>query len=169
MAVWKIFKRSFKCDVAGSSSFIRLEMAQEWMKTLPYSILRFNCIQKVLKRSNSLWQALTSKRFELQIWDWSWMKENSKILDNTLKKKFENIIFSLFFFELTRKNSFFDVAVTVLTIFSSFLQSVPIPHSSICPYLIMLRDKATLVIWAYFDISKYDFRLSLFALPLKTK
>ena len=48
-------------------------------------------------------------------------------------------------------------------------QSVPIPHSSICPYLIMLRDKATLVIWAYFDISKYDFRLSLFALPLKTK
>ena len=48
-------------------------------------------------------------------------------------------------------------------------QSVPIPHSSICPYLIMLRDKATLVIWAYFDISKYDFRLSLFAMPLKTE
>ena len=97
MAVWKICKRSFKRDVAGSSSFIRLEMAQEWMKTLPYSILRFNCIQKVLKRSNSLWQALTSKRFELQIWDWSWMKENSKIFENTLKKKFKNIFFLYFF------------------------------------------------------------------------
>ena len=59
MTVWKICERSFKCDVAGSSSFIRLEMAQEWMKTLPYSILQFNCFQKVLKRSSSLWQALT--------------------------------------------------------------------------------------------------------------
>ena len=96
IAVLKICKRSFKRDVAGSSSFIRLEMAQEWMKTLPYSILRFNCIQKVLKRSNSLWQALTSKRFELQIWDWSWMKENSKIFENTLKKKFKNIFFLCF-------------------------------------------------------------------------
>ena len=28
------------------------------------------------------------------------------------------------------------------------IQSVPIPHLSICPYLIMLRDKATMVIWA---------------------
>ena len=51
MAVWNICESFFKCDVADSSSFIRLEMAQEWMKTLPYSILQFNCIQKVLKRS----------------------------------------------------------------------------------------------------------------------
>ena len=78
VAVWKICKRSFKCDVAGGFSFIHLEMAQEWMKTLPYLILQFNCIQKVLIRSSSLWRALTFKRFELQIWDWSWMKENSK-------------------------------------------------------------------------------------------
>ena len=27
-----ICKRSFKCDVAGHSSFIRLEMALEWVK-----------------------------------------------------------------------------------------------------------------------------------------
>ena len=74
MAVWKICQRSFKCDVAGNSSLICLEMAQEWMKTLPCSILQFNWIQKVLKRSSSLWRALTFKRFELQIWDWSRMK-----------------------------------------------------------------------------------------------
>ena len=123
MAVWKICKRSFKCDVAGSSSFIRLEMAQEWMKTLPYLILQFNCIQKVLIRSSSLWRALTFKRFELQIWDWSWMKENSKIFKNTLKKKVHKDFFSLFFYELTKRNSFFIVAFWVLTIYSlSFCQ-----------------------------------------------
>ena len=96
VAVWKICKRSFKCDVAGGFSFIHLEMAQEWMKTLPYLILQFNCIQKVLIRSSSLWRALTFKRFELQIWDWSWMKENSKIFENTLKKKFKYIFFLCF-------------------------------------------------------------------------
>ena len=42
IAVWKICERSFKCDEAGSSSFIRLDMAQEWKKILPHSILQFN-------------------------------------------------------------------------------------------------------------------------------
>ena len=39
VTVWKLCERSFKWDVAGYSSFIRLEMAQEWIKTLPYSVL----------------------------------------------------------------------------------------------------------------------------------
>ena len=92
VAVWKICKRSFICHIAGRSCFIRLEMAQEWIKTLPCSILQFNWIQKVLKRSSSLWRALTFKRIDLQIWDWSRMKENLKILkiifDKKVKKSF---------------------------------------------------------------------------------
>ena len=44
VTVWKLCERSFKWDVAGYSSFICLEMAQEWIKTLPYSILGFNWI-----------------------------------------------------------------------------------------------------------------------------
>ena len=71
VTVWKLCKRSFKWDLAGYSSSICLEMAQKWIKTLPYSDLWFNWIKKVLKRSSLLWQALTLKRFELQIWDWS--------------------------------------------------------------------------------------------------
>ena len=115
MVVWKICKRSFKCDVAGSSSFIRLEMAPEWMKTLPYSILKFNCIRKVLKRSSSLWQAPTFK----QIWDWSWMKDNSKIFENTLKK--------LYFFVSSWKNMhFFKVFAKIFEFF--FIQD----QSQIC-------------------------------------
>ena len=35
------------------------------------------------------------KRFGLQIWDWFWMKENSKTFENTLKKS-SNIFFSPF-------------------------------------------------------------------------
>ena len=105
LKIWNIknlwpFERSAK-DLSNATllvvlAFIYLEMAQEWMKTLPCSILQFNWIQKVLKRSSSLWRALTFKRFELQIWDWSWMKENSKIFENTLKKKVQNNFFSLF-------------------------------------------------------------------------
>ena len=63
------------------------------------------------------WQAVTSKRFELQIWDWSWMKENSKIFENTLKKKFKNIFFSVLLWT-NKKYSFFSLAFTVLTIYS---------------------------------------------------
>ena len=96
VAVWKICKRSFKCDVAGCSSFIRLEMTQKWMKTLPCTILQFNWIQKVLKRSSPLWRDLTLKRFDLQIWDWSRIKENSKIFENTLKEKVQINFFSPF-------------------------------------------------------------------------
>ena len=39
MSVWKLCKKSFKRHVAGHSSIIRLEMALEWVKTLPHSIL----------------------------------------------------------------------------------------------------------------------------------
>ena len=39
MTIWKLCKRSFKRQVAGHSGFIRLEMALEWVKTLPHSIL----------------------------------------------------------------------------------------------------------------------------------
>ena len=67
VTVWKLCERSFKCVLAGYSSLIPLEMAQEWIKTLPYSDLWFNWIKKVLKRSSSLWRALTFKRFDLQI------------------------------------------------------------------------------------------------------
>ena len=48
-------------------------------------------------------------------------------------------------------------------------QSVPFPHSSIWPYLIILRDKATLFMWAYFDISKYDSHPSLLVWSIKRK
>ena len=49
MTVWKLCERSFKWDIAGHSSFIRLEMAQEWIKTLPYSVLQFNWIKRFWK------------------------------------------------------------------------------------------------------------------------
>ena len=48
-------------------------------------------------------------------------------------------------------------------------QSVPIPHSSIWPYPIILRDNATLFMWAYFDISKYDSHPSLLVWSIKRK
>ena len=113
-------------------------MAQEWMKTLPYSILQFNCIQKVLKRSYSLWQALTSKRFELQIWDWSWMKENSKIFKNTLKKKVHKDFFSRFIMNWQKE-----------TAFSSWLfESWP---STLYPSVISKQIKLQHPAWSHFE------------------
>jgi len=138
VAVWKNCKRSFKCDVAGGFSFIHLEMAQEWMKTLPCSILQFNWIQKVLKRSSSLWRALTFKRFELQIWDWSWMKENSKIFENTLKKKFTKFFFTVFLWT-NRKEQLFH---------RGFFESWP---STLYPSVISKRIKLQHPAWSHFE------------------
>ena len=55
-----------------------------------------------------------------------------------------------------------DTGTVVIRLGKVEEQSVPVPHSSIWPYLVILRDKVTLFIWAYFGISKYDFHLSLF-------
>ena len=153
MAVWKICKRSFKCDIAGSSCFIRLEMAQEWMKTLPYSTWRFNCIQKILKRSSSLWRALTFKWFELQIWDCK--SKALRFLGSHLglvlnERKFKNLwkyfenksskgFFFSFFYELSKRYSFFNVAFTVLTIRALYL------------YVISKRKKLQQPAWSHFE------------------
>merc|ERR1712074_168956 len=47
------------------------------------------------QNSAFLCRALAPKPFEIQIWDWSRMKENSKIFQIILTKKFSNIFFLL--------------------------------------------------------------------------
>ena len=84
---------------------LRNVMAQEWLKTLRYSVLQFDWIKKVLK-SSLLWQALTFKRFELQIWDWSWLK--FKNLWNHFKKSSK--IFFYVFYEQIKRYSFWAAA-----------------------------------------------------------
>jgi len=113
MTVWKLCERSFKWDISGHSSFIRLEMAQEWIKTFPYSVLQFNWIKRFWKEVVHFF-----KWFELQIWDWSWMKENSKIFEKTLRKKVQIDFFLHVSYELTKRCSFFNMAFTLLTIYS---------------------------------------------------
>ena len=84
----KILKRSFIWLQSGISSFIRLEMALKRVKHYHFQFC--NPIEKwaFLQKRGSLWQALSPKWFEIQTWDWSRMKENSKIFKISWTKKF---------------------------------------------------------------------------------
>ena len=85
--ILKILKRSFIWLQSGISSFIRLEMALKRVKHYHFQFC--NPIEKwaFLQKRGSLWQALSPKRFEIQTWGWSRMKENSKIFKISWTKK----------------------------------------------------------------------------------
>ena len=62
------------------------------------------------QNSGWLWKAVTFKRFEIQTWDWSRLKENLKIFKIAWTKKIL-IIFSVFFVYKWRGASFFLIRV----------------------------------------------------------
>ena len=87
--IWKPFESAFTWRQTGIAIFFRLEMALVRMKTLLISVL-----QSLYK--NAFSKALASKLFELQIRDWSRLKDFSKIFQSLLWKKVEINFYTCF-------------------------------------------------------------------------
>ena len=77
--IMKPFESPFIWRQSGIAIFVRLEMASVWVKTLPISVSQSLWKKMHLQNSASLCKALAPKPFEIQIWDWSRMKDFLKI------------------------------------------------------------------------------------------
>ena len=98
----KIFKitlsdKCYKNILNGFIKYKRYELFFQWLSLLSYA-----------QNSSWLWQAVTSKRFKIQTWDWSRLKENSKIFKITSTEKSLNNFFCLFYQPMKRCVFFFD-------------------------------------------------------------
>ena len=105
---WKKIQKSLKllCLKNAQNLFSSLIIGYSNDK-LFFSIIEYlSCAQN----SGWLWKAVTFKRFEIQTWDWSRLKENSKIFKIAWTKKFL-MIFSAFFVYEWRGASFLLIRV----------------------------------------------------------
>ena len=73
MTILKICERSFKWDLAGCSSSIRLEMALEWRQVVKNLEIHYTIFM------GYLYSNIEIKRIELLIRSWRHFKENLKL------------------------------------------------------------------------------------------
>ena len=112
LVIWKPFKSTFIWRQAGIAIFFRLEMALVWVKTLPISVSHSICKIAFLQISDSLCNAPPSKPFEIQIWDWSRLKDCSKIFKKIFFENSENYFLYLFY-QLVNRSVFFYPSSTL--------------------------------------------------------
>ena len=75
MTILKLFERSFKWDLAGYHSSIRLEMASEWKQMVKNLEIYYTIFMGYLD------SYIKIKRIELLICSWRHFKENLKLFN----------------------------------------------------------------------------------------
>ena len=75
MTILKICERSFKWDLAGGSSSIRLEMALDWRQVVKNLEIHYATFK------GYLFSNIKTKRIELEICSWRHFKENLKLFN----------------------------------------------------------------------------------------
>ena len=105
--IWKSLKlpcliNAMKIILNGFFKYKRYELFFQWLSILSYA-----------QNSGWLWYAVTSKWFEIQTWDWSSLKENSKIFKIIQTKKFLTML-SIYSSNQWRGASFFIIRVVGL-------------------------------------------------------
>ena len=103
--IWKSLRlpcliNAMKIILNGFLKYKRYKLFFQWLSILSYA-----------QNSGWLWQAVTSKRFKIQTWDWSRLKENSKIFKITSTEKSLNNFFCLFYQPMKRCVFFFLIRV----------------------------------------------------------
>ena len=92
ISIWKSFKKSTNQDQAELYSLIRFQMTLIWNESVMFSS-NHNIIFFLLFFPRLFWYVLlqinvTPKQKELEIWDWSQIKENWKSFNNLTDKRF---------------------------------------------------------------------------------
>ena len=108
---WKKIRKSSKLSclinaikiiLNGFIKYKRYKLFFQWLSILSYA-----------QNSGWLWRAVTSKRFKIQTWDWSRLKENSEIFKITSTEKSLNNFFCLFYQPMKRCVFFSRVNATL--------------------------------------------------------